>query len=321
MFDPELESFKTGIDLRCYASSRQYELDRKESWAGSAVMRHANGDKIIIKRDADSHYVFFSVRDDADNGTIIDFVKRRLVCSIGGVRKELRPWLSMPSPVVPPYPPLQKVAKDRIRVERSFARMQIARSHPFLENERAIPRETLESRRFAGRIRVDAHGNAVFLHEDEHGLCGFEVKNHNFTGFAAGGTKGLWTSHVRTEDRALVLAESGIDALSHAALFPDEWTRYASIAGKMTAKQKELIRCAAAVMLGPSVIIAAVDADTAGAEIAEVIETAVRLTGRADLRFERHSPDAGKHKDWNEVLKKSRPDLSLPGRREVPVVA
>lgn len=199
--------------------------------------------------------------------------------------------------------------------------MQIARSHPYLEDERAIPREVLESRRFAGRIRIDARGNAVFVHEDEQGLCGFEVKNNNFTSFAAGGTKGLWTSHVRSEDRALVLAESGIDALSHAALFPDEAARYASIAGKMTAKQKELIRSAAAVMPGPSIVIAAVDTDAAGAEIAEVIETAVRLTGRADLRFKRHSPEDGKQKDWNEVLKESRPDVSLPARREGPTLS
>ena len=42
MFDPELESFKTGIDLRAYAADQGYQLDRKESWRGSAVMRHAN---------------------------------------------------------------------------------------------------------------------------------------------------------------------------------------------------------------------------------------------------------------------------------------
>jgi hypothetical protein len=321
MFDPELESFKTTIDLRSYAASQGYQLDRKESWNGSAVMRHANGDKIIIKRDADSHYVFFSVRDDADNGSIIDFAKRRLGCSLGAVRKELRPWLSMPSLDIPSHPPLQKVAKDRIRVERAYARMQVARSHPYLENERAIPRDILESGRFAGRIKIDtSRGNAIFPHEDENSLCGFEVKNHNFTSFAAGGTKGLWTSHLRTEDRALVLAESAIDALSYATLFPDQAARYASIGGKMTPKQKELIRSAAAVMPGPAVVIAAVDADTAGTEIAGVIETAVRLTGRSDLRFEQHSPEGNKHKDWNEVLK-SRPELSLPCRQEEPTVS
>ena len=77
MFDPELESFKTKIDMRSYAAGQGYTLDRKESWAGSAVMRHGNGDKVIIKRDADGHYLYFSVREDTDNGTIIDFIQKR----------------------------------------------------------------------------------------------------------------------------------------------------------------------------------------------------------------------------------------------------
>ena len=53
-------------------------------------MRNDADDKIIIKRESDGHYVYFNVRDDADNGTIIDFVLRRRSRSSGGVRKELR---------------------------------------------------------------------------------------------------------------------------------------------------------------------------------------------------------------------------------------
>lgn len=43
-----------------------------------AMMRHqGTGGKIIIKRDADGHIVCFSVRDDNDSGSIIDFVQKR----------------------------------------------------------------------------------------------------------------------------------------------------------------------------------------------------------------------------------------------------
>jgi hypothetical protein len=66
--DPELEAFKNGIDLRAYAASHGYALDSRESWRGCAVMRHSVGDKIIIKRDSDGHYVYFSVRDDRPTG-------------------------------------------------------------------------------------------------------------------------------------------------------------------------------------------------------------------------------------------------------------
>ena len=80
--DTELEEFKR-LDLRAYAASVGYSLDRDESWRGSAVMRNDADDKIIIKRENDGHYVYFNVRDDADNGTIIDFVLRRKCRSLG----------------------------------------------------------------------------------------------------------------------------------------------------------------------------------------------------------------------------------------------
>lgn len=278
MFDPELESFKRDIDLRAYAAGQGYQLDRKESWRGSAVMRHPNGDKIVIKR-GDDHYLYFSVRRDDDNGSIIDFVQHRQRLSIGAVRKELRPWIGMPSSGLPTYPPLPNTSKDRLRVENEFARMQDALRHSYLENERAIPGELLESERFIGRIRIDARGNAVFPHFDRKGLCGYEIKNAGFTGFATGGTKGLWSSHERNEDGQIVFCESAIDALSHAVLFPEERTRYASIGGKLNPEQPELIRAAIAGMPPKSKIVAAMDADAEGAKLAEIVRQAVQLFG------------------------------------------
>ncbi|HUA82811.1 MAG TPA: DUF3991 domain-containing protein [Bryobacteraceae bacterium] len=298
--DWEAERIKTELDLRIYATSKGYELDLKESWAGSAVMRHPSGDKIIIKRDSDGHFVYFSVRDDADNGTAFDFTQRRLNCSFGAARKELRAFMSLPAPLFVPYAPLAPVAKDRIGVERAYARMQVATRHPYLENERGIPQAILESRRFAGRIRIDHRGNAVFPHYDRDGLSGFEIKNHGYTSFAKGGSKGLWTSHVEHLDNRLVIAESAIDALSHAALFPDARARYASISGRPTPAQRELIRGEAAVLPESSTVVAAMDADAAGRELAELVLEAARKADRPDVRFETHVPAS--FKDWNEQL-------------------
>src|SRR6266849_10535825 len=112
--------------------------------------------------------------------------------------------------------------------------------HPYLENERCIPAEVLELERFAGRIRMDARGNAVFPHFDAEGLCGYEITNKGFTGFAAGGSKGLWFSQAKPEDNRLVFCESAIDALSHAALYPAQDTRYASIGDQVNPQQPEL---------------------------------------------------------------------------------
>ena len=319
MFDPELERLKN-VDLRAYAAGQGYQLDKKESWRGSAVMRHPNGDKIVIKRGDDGHYLYFSVRRDDDNSTIIDFVQHRQRLSLGAARKELRPWIGMPSSSLPRYPPLPKTSKDRLRVETEFARMQDALHHPYLENERGIPGELLECDRFAGMIRIDARGNAVFPHFDRLGLCGYEIKNHGFMGFAAGGTKGLWLSHEKLEDNRLVISESAIDSLSFAVLFPDpdDRTRYASIGGKLNPEQPELIRAAIGDMPPKSRIVSAMDADAEGGKLAEVVRQAIQLSGRDDLCFVFQEPFG--FKDWNDQLRGNFASCFRAARRQEPSV-
>lgn len=310
MHDTEIDAMKRDIDLRAYAAAHGYQLDRRESWRGSAVMRHpVTNDKVIIKRGMDGRYLYFSVRDDRDNGTIIDFVQRRQALSLGKVRQELRPWLGLPPVPVPSFPALHKTEKDRMRVESAYAGMKDATAgHPYLERERAIPRALLARDRFAGRVRVDHKGSAVFPHFDAQGLSGYELKNTSFTGFAPGGTKALWLSQESPDDNRLVICESAIDALSHAVLFPDNRTRYASIGGKPNPQQPELLRAAAARMPADSEIVSAMDADAEGEKLDAVVRQAVSLTGRLDLRFSVQKPTGAK--DFNDQLRaKSQPML------------
>ncbi len=320
MFDSELDKFKTAIDLRAYAAGQGYQLDPKASWRGTSVMRNpVSDDKVVIKRGLDGHYVYFSVRDDRDNGSIIDFVQFRQGLSLGTVRKELRPWIGQPPVAVPAFPVLHKTDKDRMKVEASWERMQDAvTGHPYLEKERALPGSLLALERFSGRVRIDAKGNAVFPHFDAEGLSGYELKNVGFTGFASGGSKALWLSHELPGDKRLVFCESAIDALSHAVLFPDSHARYASIGGKPNPQQPELIRAAAARMPVGSEIVSAMDADKDGAELAEIVRKAVVLTGRLDLKFTVQEPFGVK--DWNDQLRQ-KPQPLLPYRPDMPSVA
>lgn len=60
-FDPELEAFRTQIDLRQYAASIGFALLKDKSSRSSAVMRR-DADKIVIKCNAgDGHFVYFVV--------------------------------------------------------------------------------------------------------------------------------------------------------------------------------------------------------------------------------------------------------------------
>jgi len=67
----ELEQFKTQINLSEYAAACGCVLDRRSSSRNSAVMRHPNGDKLIVAVGKEGHWVYFSFRDDSDNGTIV----------------------------------------------------------------------------------------------------------------------------------------------------------------------------------------------------------------------------------------------------------
>jgi hypothetical protein len=304
MFDPELESFKTSIDLRAYAAGQGYALDAKESWRGSTVMRHANGDKIIISRKPDGHYTFFSVRADQDSGTIIDFIQKRTGASLGAIRKDLRAWQGMPATALPHLPELPRTTKDRDAVQARYASMTVAHRHPYLENERAIPALALQYWRFEGRVKMDRHSNAVFPHFDNDGLCGYELRNSGFKGFASGGTKGLWLSKSISADRRLVICESSIDAISFAVLFPDGHARYGSIGGKLSPAQPDLIRAQIDLLPQGGEIVAAMDSDDAGRQLAEAIEKSFSATGRTDLTFRRQEPNG--FKDWNDLLRARR---------------
>jgi hypothetical protein len=117
--DEELDRFKQ-IDLRSYASSFGYTLDRRDK----STMRHANGDKIIISRKPDGHFTYWSVRDDRDKGTIIDFIARRRGLNLGQVRKELRGWTGASSIVASALPDLPVTVKDHDLVRTRYSTSQ-----------------------------------------------------------------------------------------------------------------------------------------------------------------------------------------------------
>lgn len=298
--DQELEHFKTGVNLSEFAAARGYALDRRESSRNSAVMRHADGDKIVIARHEGGTWVYFSVRDGGDNGTVIDFLQRRGGGSLGEVRKTLRAWSGAsrpPAPVAEFVRDLFPVSRDRAAVIAAWEKARETIALPYLTS-RGLGPDVLGLPIFAGGLRVDGRSNALFPHYDREGLCGFEIKNQGFTGFAAGGTKGLWYSKARPTDDRLVLTESAIDALSFHVLQGDATTRYMSTGGSLNPQQPALIRGAMEKLPPGGIVFLAFDADEGGEKLAEEVQ-AFAPSGR-DVR--RVVPDVGK--DWNDTLKK-----------------
>jgi hypothetical protein len=86
----ELDLFKSHINLTEYASAQGYVLDRQHTSRNSVAMGGLTGDKVIIACDErDGNWIYFSVTDDQDSGTIIDCIPRRRPCNLDEVQKEL----------------------------------------------------------------------------------------------------------------------------------------------------------------------------------------------------------------------------------------
>lgn len=294
----ELERFKSRINLTEYMAAQGYQLDKTESSRHSVVMRSLGDDKLIVAKGQDGHWVYFSVRDEADNGSIIDFVQRRQGLNLGQVRRELRLWIGetaeRPQPAIEHYArTVLPSSPDRQRVACALAKAPPVERHPYLEG-RGIEAKTLADPRFARMVRLDDRGNAVFPHYDREGLSGYELKNQGFTGFSGGGTKALWYSTNLGQEQRLVLTESAIDALSHAQLYPDPNTAYISLGGNPSPEQMELARSAIAKAQNRgSKVMVGTDADPPGEKLAQRLSD-----GYSGI--ERALPT---DKDWNDQLR------------------
>lgn len=179
----ELDQFKREINLSEFSASYGYALDKRESSRNSAVMRNSDGDKIIVaRREATRAWIYFSVRDESDNGTIIDFLQNRGGGNLGNIRKMLRGWLGTSKPIIQEglfVPDLLPVSSDRSAVLKVWERARTCSSLPYLTG-RGIGPEVCALQRFAGCLRVGYKKNALFPHYDQEGLCGYEIKNKNF---------------------------------------------------------------------------------------------------------------------------------------------
>jgi hypothetical protein len=315
MDDEELHRFKRR-DLRQYAASLGFSIDKRESSRACTVMRR-DGEKIIVTRKSDGVFTYWSPHDTEDRGTVIDLIQRRTGRSLGQVRAELRTWSGSPVPVLPD---LAASVGDRDAVRRRYERMSVVARHRFLEEERGIPAEALGNPRWSGLIRTDGrHGNAVFGHRDEEGICGYEERNTGWKRFSAGGVKGLFLSRCFDWDRRLYVCESAIDAISLFVLLNDPDGRFASLGGQPTRRQCELLAAAFRAMPAGSQVVAAMDADKAGHALSDRVRKVFEevAASRTDLSFKSTEPVGAK--DWNDLIRPgSKPPVSVAV--EVPAV-
>jgi hypothetical protein len=296
----ELEEFKQ-IDLVTYARSYGYKPVRGETSRNSAALKNeSTGHKIVVTRESDGHFVYFSANGGSDSGTIIDFVQKQHGYNMGEVRKHLRGF----SPDIATTERSQKAillqptTKSRGDVVKRLTMMpgvSYENGHAYLQR-RGLGVDVLTHERFINRIRTGERGEAVFPHYDKEGICGFEQKNQGFTGFSPGGTKGIWISNSSKADTTLFIGESSIDCMSHFAIHKDTSTRYISTGGSWNDKTPELIKEAVAKHPGNTVILG-FDNDDGGKAFEKATRELLKECGKEIVT---QWPSKGK--DWNDQL-------------------
>lgn len=302
----ELRKFKRDINLVEYALGAGYEIDRRKSTRASIAMRHSGGDKVVVSRQADGHWVYFSVVSPSDRGTIIDFIQNRSRSTLGEVRRALRNWTGTSS--LPPLAMLAAPRRNPTSVGELYGRMAtlVDGRHDYLNHARGLRPGLLSEWRFSQSVRADIHGNAIFPHfrgsqPRNEQLCGFELKGHGCTRFATGGSKGLWLSAYSEADRRLVVAESAIDAISYADLFGSDATRFASISGAMNGRQPSQLLELAMPLRETGTVVVAFDNDPGGERMASQL---TEVLSPHDINVVVHLPPV-RGFDWNDVLRES----------------
>lgn len=248
--------------------------------------------------------LFYDHLREAGGGGAID-----LACHLGGWKfREAMAWLTGDGALL-------RVGRERLAGAGSLASRASDASHflpppvpapgnlprvrAYLCGERAIPAALVERGIARGEVFADARGNVVFVLRDERlNPVGYELRGTRGKPFhcVAGERKGLFFARL-TRNREATFVESGIEALSYLALEPKR------TAISTTGNSGELAEKLGRRLLDLGyALYAGFNADEAGDRMAQ------RLAERLAGRIQRHRPESGVGKDWNDQLVARRND-------------
>ena len=301
----DFSNFKRQINLADFSTTFGYSLDRKKSTRTSIAMKSSN-DKIIVSKKG-GLWVYFSVTNDQDCGTIIDFIANRTQQSISDVGRYLARWSGFETDCRLSSFVIEEPKHDSSRVRVVFEKCQPLQACGYLEG-RGLNRDLLVSRRFTGRIFKDRYGNVAFPHFRNREICGLELKNHKRGLLVKGSQKTFWRSNVKRSDQVLVISESVIDALSYQQIHGLKNAMFLATGGGLSSRQCTIL--GEMLKSTPNIhsVILATDNDDGGHRIANQLTTAIEQTSFAGTAV-KHSPQI-EGEDWNDVLRSQSERLS-----------
>ncbi len=267
------------------AAAWGYTRDTKASTPANPVLSAPGKPKLVTRRFANGHWVYFNTLDADDNGTIIDFM--------------LSQGLSL-ADIAQRFAPADRADFHKADFRTRWNKATPHNAPPCLIS-RGIARDTLAA--YQPLIRCDHEGRALCAHRNaRRALTGFEISPPDGKRrFATGGTRSLFALVAAPGDTltTLVITEGAVNAISLAQIdhCPADHA-FLSTAGAPGAAQCKQIHLAAHRLPNLSRIILAQDADNAGDRQAGLIRKKVELPARVSF-LRRRPPD---NTDWNDIV-------------------
>jgi hypothetical protein len=293
----ELNRFKRDINLAEFSTAFGYYKDKDKSSLNAPVMRHENGDKIVIGRDkADGHYIYFNPHNNSDSGTIIDFVKNRTGETLGRIRKRLRQWLHNPQPQE--NITVKASTKDAMKIANTWERIKEA--NHCLTQYWGIGSKGNSKLAQMPKVKYGEDGYFYFMLSNLQGICGIEKRNDAEKHIIAGSEKGVFVTGKLQDAPNIYIFESPIDMISHRQMGKHNVADFTICTmGSIGESGANSIKAIFERNRDAQIIIA-VDNDAGGdlatKKISEILEQVDGNTKRA----KREKPQL---KDWNDDLR------------------
>jgi len=294
----DFNEYKQNINLAEFAASYGYQIDRKKSTKASLAMKTGNN-KIIITRKR-GIWIYFSVFDERDRGTIIDFVRNRTSQTLPEIARTLAQWAGTATSLPVRGFAVEDQRFDQDRVKAIFDKCRPVTRHQYLES-RGLNSELLGSPRFKNQIFIDRYQNAVFPHNYKHEVCGLEIKNASRGLMVKGSRKTFWRSNSFTNDKILVITEAVIDALSYQQIHDHKDYLYFATSGGVSSGQLHMLNDFLKNTGSIKCVILAMDNDKGGQRIADRIAESLRINGFPTEEVIGHPPFR-EGRDWNDEL-------------------
>lgn len=313
----DLDRIKKEVNLIQHVSSMGYTLNKHKSSKVWAVMEK-DSDKLLIKNSTNQqgHWVYKSLVDDQDKGSIVDFMLKRNFSyqSIRGLSSS-----HLDTSVLKSQKDLSYEINDpdtQSHLARASLLKIAAKSKDNYLCARGIDPSTYSSysssmlkvgrqASFALYQSLDSHGKGTicstltYYFSDNKEMPGSIVSKKYFEKGLPRGLSVLQDAGIPVTK--IVITESPIDSLSHKQLHQEpSSTMYVSTCGNLTSGiKKELTNLLQSAQINKQRVVLAFDHDAAGQSMAEQVRSLVKEAGSV------HVETPKKGKDWNELLQDS----------------